>query len=100
MYIYYPSCNFAVMHRKTAKKVKEYFAEYGREDDYHYVVYDASEKLKEAQEGDLKSGVVRMKIRFFENVEITATATSLTIKVGTKQFIFTESGLSNSSEKA
>ena len=25
MYIYYPSCNFAVMHRKTAKKVKEYF---------------------------------------------------------------------------
>ena len=74
--------------------------EYGREDDYHYVVYDASEKLKEAQEGDLKSGVVRMKIRFFENVEITATATSLTIKVGTKQFIFTESGLSNSSEKA
>ena len=74
--------------------------EYGREDDYHYVVYDASEKLKEAQEGDLKSGVVRMKIRFFENVEITATATSLTIKVGTKQFIFTESGLSNSIEKA
>ena len=74
--------------------------EYGREDDYHYVVYDASEKLKEAQEGDLKSGVVRMKIRFFENVEITATATSLTIKVGTKQFIFTESGLSNSLEKA
>ena len=74
--------------------------ENGREDDYHYVVYDASEKLKEAQEGDLKSGVVRMKIRFFENVEITATATSLTIKVGTKQFIFTESGLSNSSEKA
>lgn len=41
-----------------------------------------------------------MKIRFFENVEITATATSLTIKVGTKQFIFTESGLSNSIEKA
>ena len=74
--------------------------ENGREDDYHYVVYDASEKLKEAQEGDLKSGVVRMKIRFFENVEITATATSLTIKVGTKQFIFTESGLSNSIEKA
>ena len=74
--------------------------ENGREDDYHYVVYDASEKLKEAQEGDLKSGVVRMKIRFFENVEITATATSLTIKVGTKQFIFTESGLSNNSEKA
>ena len=74
--------------------------EYGREDDYHYVVYDASEKLKEAQEGDLKSGVVRMKIRFFENVEITVTATSLTIKVGTKQFIFTESGLSNSIEKA
>ena len=74
--------------------------ENGREDDYHYVVYDASEKLKEAQEGDLKSGVVRMKIRFFENVEITATATSLTIKVGTKQFIFTESGLSNSNEKA
>ena len=74
--------------------------ENGREDDYHYVVYDASEKLKEVQEGDLKSGVVRMKIRFFENVEITATATSLTIKVGTKQFIFTESGLSNSIEKA
>ena len=65
-----------------------------------YIAYDASEKLKEAQEGDLKSGVVRMKIRFFENVEITATATSLTIKVGTKQFIFTESGLSNSIEKA
>ena len=69
--------------------------EYGREDDYHYVVYDASEKLKEAQEGDLKSGVVRMKIRFFENVEITATATSLTIKVGTKQFKFTATGLTN-----
>ena len=33
MYIYYPSCNFAVKQRKTAKKVKEYFAEYGREDD-------------------------------------------------------------------
>ena len=69
--------------------------ENGREDDYHYVVYDASEKLKEAQEGDLKSGVVRMKIRFFENVEIRANASSITIKVGKKEFKFTATGLTN-----
>ena len=42
-----------------------------------------------------------MKIRFFENVEITATSSSVTIQVGTKKFVFTESGLTNgSTEKA
>ena len=65
--------------------------EYGREDDYHYVVYDASEKLKE----DLELNPAGMTIRFFKNVEIRANASSITIKVGKKEFKFTATGLTN-----
>ena len=76
---------------------EEYKAGLGNDD--VYIVYDASEKLKEAQEKH--SDPVSMKIRFFENVEITATSSSVTIQVGTKKFVFTESGLTNgSTEKA
>ena len=36
-----------------------------------------------------------MTIRFFENVEIRANASSITIKVGKKEFKFTATGLTN-----
>ena len=56
-----------------------------------YIAYDASEKLKE----DLELNPVGMTIRFFENVEIRANASSITIKVGKKEFKFTATGLTN-----
>ena len=56
-----------------------------------YIAYDASEKLKE----DLELNPAGMTIRFFENVEIRANASSITIKVGKKEFKFTATGLTN-----
>ena len=56
-----------------------------------YIAYDASEKLKE----DLELNPSGMTIRFFENVEIRANASSITIKVGKKEFKFTATGLTN-----
>ena len=56
-----------------------------------YIAYDASEKLKE----DLELNPAGMTIRFFKNVEIRANASSITIKVGKKEFKFTATGLTN-----
>ena len=65
----------------------------GREDTDYFIVYDASELLNKEQ-NELHPGAnVKLKIKFFDNVEITVTQNALSIKVGTKEFKFSETGL-------
>ena len=53
---------------------------------------DPSDYINERLSTSTKIDKVRISIKFFENVQITATESDLTIKVGTKEFKFTESG--------
>ena len=65
----------------------------GREDTDYFIVYDASELLNKEQ-NELHPGAnVKLKLKFFDNVEITVTQNALSIKVGTKEFKFSETGL-------
>ena len=69
-------------------------------DDIYYIVYDASELLNKEQNGAHISEWVKLKIKFLDNIEMIADKNRLTIKVGKKEFIFSESGFFDGTEKA
>ena len=69
-------------------------------DDIYYIVYDASELLNKEQNGAHISEWVKLKIKFLDNIEIIVDKNGLTIKVGKKEFIFSESGFFDGTEKA
>ena len=43
---------------------------------------------------------VKLKIKFLDNIEMIVDKNGLTIKVGKKEFIFSESGFFDGTEKA
>ena len=69
-------------------------------DDIYYIVYDASELLNKEQNGAHISEWVKLKIKFLDNIEMIVDKNGLTIKVGKKEFIFSESGFFDGTEKA
>ena len=69
-------------------------------DDIYYIVYDASELLNKEQNGAHISEWVKLKIKFLDNIEMIVDKNRLTIKVGKKEFIFSESGFFDGTEKA
>ena len=69
-------------------------------DDIYYIVYDASELLNKEQNGAHISEWVKLKIKFLDNIEMIVDKNGLTIKVGKKEFIFSESGFLDGTEKA